>query len=65
MVPKMRAELLADDNDTAAAWEREDAKRMDRPAENFIVQVVVIIIVFLHFVCNATGEAIGAIIINN
>ena len=60
MDPRRRAELLADDNDTAAAWdERRDAERMDRPAENFIVQVVVIIIVFLHFVCNATGEARG------
>ena len=42
MVPKMRAELLADDNDTAAAWERDATKRMGRPAENFIVVDLVI-----------------------
>ena len=59
MVPKMRAELLADDNDTAAAWEREDAKRMDRPAENFIVVVVVITNRLIQTLCATQVQAAG------
>ena len=59
MDPRRRAELLADDNDTAAAWEeRRDAERMDRPAENFIVVDLVITnrLKILIFVCNAAGR---------
>ena len=55
--PRRRAELLADDNDTAAAaaWERDATKRMGRPAENFIV-VMVVITNHLNCVCNEAGR---------
>ena len=52
MDPRIRAELLADDNDTeAAAWERDATKRMGRPAENFIVVVVVVTNRLIYKLC--------------
>lgn len=57
--PRRRAELLADENDTAAAWERDATKRMDRPAENFIVVVVVVTNRLIQTLCATQQEVRG------